>query len=123
VPNSSSQRVLWLLEETGEPYELTILGDRQSRLADPEHMRRHPLGRVPVLDDDGNHIFESGAICLYVADKYPQAGLLPPSGTPDRGLVYQWSLFATPSCKRSSPRSDWRRDHRRLSGLLARIVR
>ena len=94
VPNSSSQRVLWLLEETGEPYELTILGDRQSRLADPEHMRRHPLGRVPVLDDDGSHIFESGAICLYVADKYPQAGLLPPSGTPDRGLVYQWSLFA-----------------------------
>jgi glutathione S-transferase len=94
VPNSSSQRVLWLLEETGEPYELTILGDRQSRLADPEHMRRHPLGRVPVLEDDGSHIFESGAICLYVADKYPQAGLLPPSGTPDRGLVYQWSLFA-----------------------------
>ena len=94
VPNSSSQRVLWLLEEAGEPYELTILGDRQSRLADPEHMRRHPFGRVPVLEDDGINIFESGAICLYIADKYPQAGLLPASGTPARGLAYQWSLFA-----------------------------
>jgi glutathione S-transferase len=93
VPNSNSQRVLWLLEEVGEPYELTILGDRQSRLADPEHMRRHPFGRVPVLEDDGIHIFESGAICLYIADKYPQTGLLPASGT-DRGLAYQWSLFA-----------------------------
>jgi glutathione S-transferase len=94
VPNSSSQRVLWLLEEAGEPYELTILGDRQSRLADPEHMRRHPFGRVPVLEDDGIDIFESGAICLYIADKYPHTGLLPAPGTPDRGLVYQWSLFA-----------------------------
>jgi glutathione S-transferase len=93
VPNSSSQRVLWLLEELGEPYELTILGDRASRLADPEHVSRHPLGRVPVLEDDGQYIFESGAICLFLADKFPQAGLLPPTGTVDRGLVYQWSFF------------------------------
>jgi glutathione S-transferase len=93
VPKSRSQRVLWLLEEVGEPYELTILGDRKARLADPEHLRRHPFGRVPVLEDDGVNIFESGAICLYIADKYPQAGLLPTSGT-DRGLAYQWSFFA-----------------------------
>jgi glutathione S-transferase len=94
VPNSSSQRVVWLLEELGEPYELVILGDRASRLADREHMARHPMGRVPVLEDDGGPVFESGAICLYLADKYPQAGLLPPAGTHERGLAYQWSLFA-----------------------------
>jgi glutathione S-transferase len=94
VPNSSSQRVLWLLEEIGEPYELTILGDRASRLADPAHLARHPMGRVPVLEDDGVAIFESGAICLYVADKYPAAGLLPAPGSVERGLVYQWSFFA-----------------------------
>jgi glutathione S-transferase len=82
-----------LLEEVGEPYDLTILGDRASRLADPAHVARHPMGRVPVLEDEGNTIFESGAICLYVADKYPAAGLLPPSGSVDRGLVYQWSFF------------------------------
>jgi glutathione S-transferase len=82
-----------MLEEVGEPYELTILGDRQSRLADPQHMLRHPFGRVPVLEDAGVHIFESGAICLYLADKHPNAGLLAGAGT-ERGLVYQWSFFA-----------------------------
>jgi glutathione S-transferase len=94
VPNSSSQRVVWMLEELGEPYELIILGDRSSRLADREHMARHPMGRVPVLEDDSSPVFESGAICLYLADKYPQAGLLPPAGTHERGLAYQWSFFA-----------------------------
>src|SRR5438128_3810983 len=94
VPNSSSQRVLWMLEEVGEPYELTILGDRASRTADPEYMARHPLGRVPVLEDGQADIFESGAICLYLADKYPQKGLLPPPGTVERGLAYQWVFFA-----------------------------
>jgi len=94
VPNSSSQRVVWMLEELGEPYELVILGDRASRLADREHTARHPMGRVPVLEDDSGALFESGAICLYLVDKYPQAGLLPPAGTHDRGLAYQWSFFA-----------------------------
>jgi len=94
VPNSSSQRVVWLLEELGEPFELVILGDRASRLADREHVARHPMGRVPVLEDDEGPVFESGAICVYLADKYPQAGLLPPAGTHERGLVYQWSFFA-----------------------------
>ena len=94
VPNSSSQRVVWMLEELGEPYELVILGDRASRVADSEHMERHPMGRVPVLEDDDGPVFESGAICLYVADKYPQAGLLAPAGTHERGLAYQWSFFA-----------------------------
>ena len=94
VPNSSSQRVVWMLEELGEPYELVILGDRASRFADREHMARHPMGRVPVLEDDDGPVFESGAICLYLADRYPQAGLLPPAGTHGRGLVFQWSFFA-----------------------------
>lgn len=94
VPNSSSQRVLWLLEEIGEPYDLTVLGDRASRLDDPEHMARHPMGRVPVVENDGEFIFESAAICLHIADSYRNAGLIPPPGTQERGLVYQWSLFA-----------------------------
>lgn len=94
VPNSASQRVLWLLEEVGEPYDLTVLGDRASRVDDPEHMARHPMGRVPVVENDGEFIFESAAICLHIADSYPNAGLIPPPGTQERGLVYQWSLFA-----------------------------
>src|SRR4051812_48064125 len=94
VPNSSSQRCVWLLEEAGEPYDLVILGDRASRLADQQHLARHPMGRVPVLEDGDTTVFESGAICLYVGDKIPASGLVPPLGTPERAAVYQWSFFA-----------------------------
>ena len=82
------------MEESGEPYELVIMGDRSSRLADAEHMARHPMGRVPVLEDEGKYIFESRAICLYAAEKYPKSGLMPAPGTIERGEVYQWSFFA-----------------------------
>src|SRR5271155_5391727 len=93
VPNRSSLATLWLLEEVGEPYELIYLpADRQTRAADPE--RRHPFGRVPALEDDGFVLFEGLAIQLYIADKYPQTGLLPALGTPARGLTYQWAAFA-----------------------------
>ena len=105
VPNSSSQRVLWLLEETGAPYELTILGDRASRVADAEHMARHPMGRVPVLEDEGEYIFESVAICLHVADRHPEANLIPPLGTIERAKVYQWSVFALTELQASLARA------------------
>lgn len=59
-----------------------------------EHRTRHPLGRVPVLEDDDGYVFESTAICLHLADLYPQAELLPPPGTHERALAYQWSCFA-----------------------------
>jgi glutathione S-transferase len=95
MPNSSSQRVVWLLEEVGKPYELTVMGDRASRQQDPDYMARHPMGRVPVLEDDrGAHVFESAAICLHVADSNLDAGLIAPVGTLERALVYQWSFFA-----------------------------
>ena len=106
VPNSSSQRVVWLLEEVGKPYELTIMGDRASRQQDPEYVARHPMGRVPVLeDDDGNHIFESAAICLHVADRNPDADLIAPVGTRERALVYQWSIFAMTEIQSSAIRA------------------
>src|SRR5207245_9107173 len=66
VPRSRSTRVLWLLEELGAPYDLTVLAreDRQT----PEHRERHPLGRVPVLEDEHGFVFESAALCLHLAD-------------------------------------------------------
>jgi glutathione S-transferase len=93
MPRTRSSRVLWLLEEIGEPYELTEIAGVQRRSA--EHLRRHPLGRVPALElADGTTIFESAAICLQLADLYPAAGLIPPLGSSDRALVYQWVTFA-----------------------------
>jgi len=83
---------LWLLEEIGQPYDLTLMKG-EDRKTD-EHRRRHPLGRVPVLEDDEGFLFESAALCLQLADLYPDAQLNWPLATHERGLVYQWAVFA-----------------------------
>jgi glutathione S-transferase len=93
MPRTRSILVLWLLEEIGEPYELTEIAGAQRRSA--EHLRRHPLGRVPALElGDGTIMFESAAICLQLADLNLTAGLIPPVGSAERALVYQWVVFA-----------------------------
>ena len=92
LPRSRSTRVLWALEEIGAPFELTLMtgADRKSEA----HLARHALGRVPVIEDDTGHLFESAAIVLALADRHPEAGLNFPLGTRERELVYQWVLFA-----------------------------
>jgi glutathione S-transferase len=85
-------RVAWMLEELGEPYEITMMTREESKAE--EHRARHPLGRVPVLEDDDGFVFESAAICLHLADLHPDAGLAPAPGTHERALVYQWAIFA-----------------------------
>jgi len=92
VPNTRSTRVLWLLEEIGAPYDLTLMTADERR--GEEHAGRHPLGRVPVIEDDNGFVFESLAILLQIADQHPEVGLIPPLGSHDRALVYQWSVFA-----------------------------
>jgi glutathione S-transferase len=93
TPGTRSTRVLWTLEEVGVPYEVTVLTTEERRSA--EHRRRHPLGRVPVIElDDGRLMFESAAICLHITDLYPIAGS-PTIGSPDRPFLYQWLSFAT----------------------------
>ena len=85
-------RVIWALEELDASYDLAIMTAEEA--ATEEHRSRHPLGRVPVLEDEDAMIFESTGICLHVAELHPDADLLRPAGTPDRALVYQWSFFA-----------------------------
>ena len=85
-------RVAWTLEELGEPYEVTTMTREESR--SEEHLARHPLGRVPVLEHDGGLVFESAAICLHLADLHPEAKLLPEVSTHERALVYQWAIFS-----------------------------
>lgn len=85
-------RAAWTLEEAGAPYELVKMSTEEGK--GEEHRSRHPLGRVPVLEDDsGRMLFESAAICLQIADTHPQAGLIPAPGTHERALVYQWTVF------------------------------
>jgi glutathione S-transferase len=87
-PNSRSARVRWLLEEIGADYDLALVA-REDRASDA-YRARHPLGRVPSLETDGGTLFETMAICLHLAEAHPEAGLLPPEGSFDRALVYQW---------------------------------
>jgi glutathione S-transferase len=82
-------RIIWTLEEVGEPYELTVMSREEGR--GEKHRSRHPLGRVPVLEDDEGFLFESAALCLHLGDMHPEAGLVPALGTHDRALVYQWA--------------------------------
>jgi glutathione S-transferase len=86
------RRALWMLEEIGAPYELTIMSWEEG--SGEEHRARQPLGRVPVVQFDDGYVFESTAICLQLADLYPDAGLIGGLGTYARGLDYQWSVFA-----------------------------
>ena len=72
--NSRAQRVLWLLEELQLSYKLNKIKFHPSELKSEEHRKRHPLGRVPVLEDNDVTIYESGAIIEYIIAKYDDKG-------------------------------------------------
>ncbi len=92
--NSRSQRVLWLLEELGVPYEI-VRYQRQPDMRAPAELRAiHPLGKSPVITDNGNTIAESGAIAEYIIDTYGKGRLIPPPNTPERLRYTYWLHYA-----------------------------
>jgi glutathione S-transferase len=93
--NSRSQRILWLLEELGIPYDIKrYQRDAKTMLAPPELLAVHPLGKSPVITDVSNTIAESGAIIEYVLETYGHGRLIPPPGSPDRLRYSYWLHFA-----------------------------
>jgi glutathione S-transferase len=93
--NSRSQRVIWLLEEVGAPYEIKhYQRDAKTMLAPPELRDVHPLGKSPVITDGGDTVAETGAIVEYILDKYGQGRLTPPAGTPEKLRFTFWMHFA-----------------------------
>ena len=93
--NSRSQRVLWLLEELGVEYEIRrYQRDATTMLAPPELRAVHPLGKSPVITDDGVTIAESGAIVEYLVETYAKGRLVPPNGTPEKLRYTYWLHFA-----------------------------
>ena len=96
-PRSRSFTTLWLMEETGEPYERVLTDISTGANKAPEYLAINPMGKVPALADGDVTIAESAAICTYVADRYPQAKLAPPLNDPRRAKYLQWLFFA-PSC-------------------------
>jgi glutathione S-transferase len=92
---SRAQRILWLLEELGVPYELKrYQRDPQTMLAPPALKQVHPLGKSPVVEDDGVVVAESGAIIEYLTGKYDRQGLVPATGTPERRRYTFWLHYA-----------------------------
>jgi glutathione S-transferase len=92
--NSRSQRVLWLLEELGAPYAIKrYQRDPETMLAPPELMLVHPLGKSPVITDDGVTVAETGAIVEYILGRYG-SGRMAPSETIDRLRYTYWLHFA-----------------------------
>ena len=93
--NSRSQRILWLLEELGVPYEVKrYQRDPKTMLAPPELRKIHPLGKSPVITDGDVTLAESGAIIEYLAEHYGEGRLLPPAGTPNRLRCTYWLHYA-----------------------------
>ena len=93
--NSRSQRVLWLLEELGVPYEVKRYErDAKSMLAPPDLLAVHPLGKSPVIVDGDVTVAESGAIIEYLVGKYGDGRMAPPAGTPQRLRYTYWLHYA-----------------------------
>jgi glutathione S-transferase len=108
---SRSSIVRWMLEEIGEPYDIHLLrlaeGDQQK----PDYLAINPMGKVPALAHGDLVITEAAAICAYLADAFPAAGLSVPIGDPRRGVYLKW-LFFGPGClepaiiDRAAPRQE-----------------
>ena len=90
APNSRAGRIVWLLEELGLPYELNKMAFHPKDLKSDEHRARHPLGRIPVLEDGDVTLWESGAIVDYVIERHKNGGLKPSVDEPSFPKFLQW---------------------------------
>ena len=134
-PRSRSFSALWLMEETGQPYERVLTDISKGQQKTPEYLAINPMGKVPALKDGGALITEQVAIYIYLADRFPQAGLTPAIGDPLRGpwlrwIAYYGSCFEPalmdraqqhePKSRASSPYGDYDTMLKTLTDQLAR---
>jgi len=94
-PGTRAARAMWMLEELNLPYELSLVDLHKGAHKHDEYLAIHPLGKVPALKIGDIILFESLAICLYLADNYPKSALAPEIATPDRAEYYKWMAFST----------------------------
>jgi len=108
---SRSSIVLWMLEEIGAPYDVHLLSLSKGENRAPEYLAINGMGKVPALRHGDTVITEVAAICTYLADEFPAAGLNVLVGTPQRGIYLKW-LFFGPGCiepaviDRAAPRKE-----------------
>ena len=92
---SRSSAILWMLEEIGQPYEVRLIDTKAGAQLGPAFMAINPMGKVPALAHRGVVVTEVPAICAYLADAYPSAGLAPALADPARGPYLRWLVFST----------------------------
>src|SRR3546814_18897098 len=97
APQSRALIVHWMLEELGAPYRFHLLDLSKGEHKEPAYLAVNPMGKVPAIDHDGTVVTEAAAICAYLADAFPAAGLAPPLGAGRRGPHFRL-LFLGPGC-------------------------
>jgi glutathione S-transferase len=95
-PMSRGRIARWMMEEAGLPYETRIVA-YGPEMKSPEYRALNPMGKVPTLVHGATAITEVAAICTYMAELVPDAGLIPPPAMPERGSFYRWMFFAAGS--------------------------
>ena len=91
-PMSRGRIVRWMLEEVGQPYRTVVVD--YAGMKSPDYLAINPMGKVPAITHRGVVVTECAAICAYLADAFPDAGLAPATDAPLRGLYYRWMFFA-----------------------------
>lgn len=92
-PQSRGRIVHWLLEELAVPYDMKILDFEKGEHKQPAYLKINPMGKVPAIVHHGVVVTEAAAICVYLADAYPQAKLAPALDDPQRGTYLRWIFF------------------------------
>lgn len=92
-PMSRGRIIRWMLEEIGAPYEAKIV-EYGPNMKTGEYSKINPMGKVPAIVHNGVVVTECAAICAYLADAFPAAGLAPAIDAPERGTYYRWMFFA-----------------------------
>lgn len=92
-PMSRGRVARWMLEETGQPYDVKLLS-YGAQMHSPDYQAINPMGKVPSLTHGDMVVTECAAICAYLADAFPDAGLAPAPSAPERAAYYRWLFFA-----------------------------
>ena len=92
-PMSRGRIARWMLEEAGQPYRAEVL-EYGAPMKSPQYLAINPMGKVPAIVHGGVVVTECAAICAWLADAFPEAGLAPAPGDPLRGPYYRWLFFA-----------------------------
>jgi len=92
-PMSRARIAHWMLEEVGAPYRVELLNFDKHQHKAPAFLAVNPMGKLPALVHKGTVVTECGAICAYLADAFPAAGLAPALSSPDRGTYLRWMFF------------------------------